>query len=141
MAAQDVDKEIEVLRKKIEVGADFALGQAVFEPQLAEKFLHRYEEIVGEPLHLPVIMGVMPLYSLRHALFLHNEIPGISIPPHILKRIEDAGEEAAQEGVKVAQELLRDMRDFVQGAYIIPAFGRYELAAQVIDAVAVANLH
>ena len=137
MAAPNPDKEIEVLRKKIEVGADFALGQAVFEPHVAEKFLRRYEEIVGEPLHLPVLMGVMPLYSLRHALFLHNEIPGISIPPHILKRIEDAGEDAAQEGVKVAQELLRDMRDFVQGAYIIPAFGRYELAAQVIDSVAV----
>jgi homocysteine S-methyltransferase len=136
MAAQDVDKEIDVLRKKIEVGADFALGQAVFEPPVAEKFLRRYEAIAGEPLHLPVIMGVMPLYSLRHALFLHNEIPGISIPQSILKRIEDAGEDAAQEGVRVAQELLREMRDFVQGAYIIPAFGRYELAAQVIDAVA-----
>jgi homocysteine S-methyltransferase len=136
MAAQDVDKEIDVLRKKIDAGADFALGQAVFEPHLAENFLRRYQEVVGEALHLPVIMGVMPLYSLRHALFLHNEIPGISIPKPILKRIEDAGEDAAQEGVRVAQELLREMRDFVQGAYIIPAFGRYELAAQVIDAVA-----
>lgn len=137
MAAQDVDKEIEVLRKKIDAGADFALGQPVFEPHLAENFLRRYKEIVGEPLRLPILMGVMPLYSLRHALFLHNEIPGISIPRHIIKRIEDAGEDAAQEGVTVAQELLRQMRGFVQGAYIIPAFGRYELAAQIIDAVAV----
>jgi homocysteine S-methyltransferase len=136
MAAQDVDKEVDVLRKKIAAGADFALGQPVFEPHVAENFLRRYEEIVGEALHLPVLMGLMPLYSLRHALFLHNEIPGIHIPQHILKRIEDAGDNAAQEGVIVAQELLRQMRGFVHGAYIIPAFGRYELAAQIIDAVA-----
>jgi len=138
MGAEDVDKEIDVLRKKLDAGADFALGQAVFEPQIAENFLRRYEEIEGHPLKLPVLMGVMPLYSLKHAKFLDNEIPGINIPPAIFKRIEDAGEDAAAEGVKIAQELLRDLKDMVRGAYIIPAYGRYELAAQVIEAVAVA---
>ncbi len=138
MGAADIDKEIDVLRKKIEAGADFALGQPVFEPEVAENFLKRYEALEGHPLQLPVLMGVMPLYSLRHAMFLNNEIPGIEIPQSILKRLEDAGEEAAAEGVRVAQELLRDMKDLVRGAYVIPAFGKYELAAEVIDAVAVA---
>jgi homocysteine S-methyltransferase len=138
MGAANVDKEIDVLRKKIDAGADFALSQAVFEPHIAENFLRRYAEIEGHGLRLPVLMGVMPLYSLRHARFLDNEIPGIDIPPAILKRIEDAGDDAAAEGVRIAQELLSQMKDMVQGAYIIPAFGRYELAAQVIEAVAVA---
>jgi homocysteine S-methyltransferase len=138
MGAEEPDKEIDVLRKKIAAGADFALSQAVFEPRAAENFLRRYEELEGHPLELPVLMGVMPLYSLKHARFLDNEIPGINIPPAIMQRIEDAGEGAAAEGVRIAQELLRDMKDFVRGAYIIPAYGRYELAAQVIDSVAVA---
>ena len=138
MGADKPDKEIDVLRKKIEAGADFALSQAVFEPHIAENFLRRYEQLEGHALNLPVLMGVMPLYSLKHARFLDNEIPGINIPPAIMKRIEDAGEDAAAEGVRIAQELLRDMKDFVSGAYILPAFGRYELAAQVIDAVVVA---
>jgi methionine synthase I (cobalamin-dependent)/5,10-methylenetetrahydrofolate reductase len=137
MFAANIDQEIATLRKKIENGADFALGQAVFEPHRIEIFLKRYEEIVGEPLKLPVLMGLMPLYNLKHALFLDNEIPGISIPQAILKRIEDAGEDAAAEGVRIAQELLRSIRGLVQGAYIIPAFGHYELAAEVIDALAV----
>ena len=55
-----------------------------------------------------------------------------------LKRMEDAGDDAPAEGVRIAQQLLRDMRGLVQGAYIIPAFGHYELAAEVIDALAVA---
>jgi methionine synthase / methylenetetrahydrofolate reductase(NADPH) len=137
MFAQDIDHEIGVLRKKMEAGADFALGQAVFDPRLIESFYQRYEEVVGEPLKLPVLMGVIPLYSLRHARFLHNEVPGIFIPEALLKRIEDAGEDAPHEGVRIAQELLRDSRDMVQGAYIIPQFGHYELAAEVIDALAV----
>ncbi len=138
MFAQDLDKEIATLQKKLENGADFALGQAVFEPERIEVFHQRYEEITGEAFTLPVIMGLMPLYSLKHAQFLHNEIPGISIPPHIMKRIEEAGEDAPLEGVRIAQELLREMRGLVQGAYIIPAFGHYELAAEVIDALAMA---
>ncbi|MDX2161787.1 MAG: bifunctional homocysteine S-methyltransferase/methylenetetrahydrofolate reductase [bacterium] len=133
MGAPDPDKEIDVLRKKIDAGADFALGQPVFEPHLAERFLERYHAVTGEPLRLPVLMGVMPLYSLKHALYLHNEIPGISIPDAILKRMEAAEDAAAQEGVRIAGELLQHMRPLVQGAYIIPSFGKYGLAAQVIE--------
>lgn len=135
LGAENIDKEIDVLRKKLAAGADFALVQPVFEPHIAETFLRRWEELEGSALRLPLLIGVMPLYSLKHAQFLDNEIPGITIPPAIMKRIEDAGEDAAQEGVRVAQELLRGLRPFAQGAYIIPAYGRYELAAQVIEAV------
>jgi homocysteine S-methyltransferase len=137
MCADDLDHEIAVLRKKLEAGADFALSQAVFDPAAIERFHRRYEEIEGKPFTLPVLMGTMPLYSPKHALFLHNEVPGISIPNTILKRMADAGEDAPQEGVRIAQELLRSMKELVQGAYLIPAYGHYELAADVIDAVKV----
>jgi hypothetical protein len=83
-------------------------------------------------------MGVMLLYSLKHATYLDKEIPGFSIPPAVMKRIEDAGADAAQEGVRIAQELLRALKGCVQGAYILPAFGHYDLAAQVINDVTTA---
>lgn len=141
MGADDLDKEIKLLRKKIDSGANFALGQPIFDPRLIERFHKRYEELVSEPLKLPVLMGVLPLYSTKHARFLHNEIPGINIPESILSRIDAAGDDSPQEGVRVAQELVRDMKDLVQGLYIIPSFGHYNLAAQVIDAVALAGAH
>ncbi len=139
MFAADLDREIGTLIKKQENGADFALGQPAFEPGRIEIFHQRYREITGEDLKLPVLMGLLPLYNSKHAQFLHNEIPGISIPETLKKRMEDAGENAPMEGVRIAQELLRDLRGLVQGAYIIPAFGRYELAAEVIDGLAVAR--
>ncbi|MCU0512611.1 MAG: bifunctional homocysteine S-methyltransferase/methylenetetrahydrofolate reductase [Anaerolineae bacterium] len=135
MAADDADHEIKVLRKKLEAGADFALGQAVFDPPRAAAFLKRYAELEGQPLKLPVLMGVFPLYSVKHALFLHNEVPGISIPEAIFKRLEAAGDEAPREGIRIASELMLQLRDLVQGAYVIPAYGRYELAAELVDAI------
>lgn len=93
--------------------------------------------MTGRVFDLPVLLGVLPLFSLRHAQFLHNEIPGIVIPQTILSRMEQAGDDAPYEGVRVAQELLQATASYVRGAYIIPAFGRYDLAAEVVAATPV----
>jgi 5,10-methylenetetrahydrofolate reductase len=75
----------------------------------------------------------MPLYGAKHAAFLHNEVPGMSIPEKIRARIDRAGERAPEEGVRIAVELLKELRGIVQGAYLMPPFGRYDLAAEVIE--------
>ncbi|MGJ3240574.1 MAG: bifunctional homocysteine S-methyltransferase/methylenetetrahydrofolate reductase [Anaerolineae bacterium] len=134
MAADNLDREIKVLLKKLEGGADFALGQAVFDPPRIEAFIKRYREITDEDFKLPVIMGLIPLHSLKYARFLHNEVPGIIIPDAIFARLEDAGDAVAEVGAQIAIEILRDMRDYVQGAYVIPS-GRYKMAAEVVDAI------
>jgi len=82
-----------------------------------------------------VLVGILPLYSIRHAAFLHNEVPGIVIPDAIRERITSAGEEAAQEGVRIAIELAQQIKEWGQGVYIMPAFGRYDLAAEIIEAI------
>ncbi len=134
MGADDIDREIRILRKKQAAGADFALGQAVFEPDRIRRFHQRYAELCGEAFVLPVLMALMPLRSLRQARYLHNEVPGISIPADIMARLAAAGDEAPRAGVQIAQELLDEMASLVQGAYIIPA-GDYDLAAEVIATI------
>jgi homocysteine S-methyltransferase len=134
MNPPDPDREIRVLRKKIEAGADFALTQPVFDPQVARDFLARYADQHG-PLELPILAGLLPLYSTRHARFLHNEVPGIVISEATMARIEAAGEDAPQEGVRIAQELIEELREVAQGLYLMPQFKRYDLVAEVIDAV------
>ncbi len=130
--AHDVDHEIKLMRKKLDAGADFALTQPVFDASVVARFMDAYAAQHG-PLPIPVLIGVLPLYGSRHASFLHNEVPGIDIPEGIRQRIADAGEDASQEGVKIAQELLLQIKDLAQGVYIMPAFGRYDLAANVVD--------
>jgi methionine synthase / methylenetetrahydrofolate reductase(NADPH) len=128
----EMEKELKLTRKKLENGANFLLSQPVFEPYKIQDFLNAYEELYGEPLKIPIIAGLLPLYTARHAAFLHNEVPGIHIPEELQKRIEGA-EDAAKEGVKIAQEILLQLREVVHGAYLMPPFGRYYLAAEVVD--------
>ena len=134
LAAADLDKEIKTLHKKIEAGADFALSQPVYEAETARHFVARYADRYG-PLALPVLVGVLPLFNARHAAFLHNEVPGIFIPAGHRARMEAAGADGAAEGVRLAQTLLAELRGTVQGVYLMPPFGRYDLAAEILDSV------
>jgi homocysteine S-methyltransferase len=134
--APEFEKEARTLTKKIASGADFALTQPVYEAATVRDFIGRYEAGHGA-LTLPLLVGVLPLYSARHAAFLHNEVPGISIPERARARIAAAGEDGPQEGVRLAGELLDELMAIpqVRGAYLMPQFGRYDLAAEIIDHV------
>ena len=94
------------------------------------RFHQRYEALTGAAFELPVLMAVMPLRSHRQARFLHNEVPGISIPDAIIQRIASAAD-APKAGMLIAQELVDRMAGLIQGAYIIPG-GDYDLAAEVV---------
>jgi methionine synthase I (cobalamin-dependent)/5,10-methylenetetrahydrofolate reductase len=130
----DPEREMRLLQKKINAGADFALTQPLYRPELASEFIAGYEERYGV-LTLPILVGVLPLFNERHAAFLHNEVPGIDIPEPVRRRIAGAGQDSAREGVAIAVELLSELRQNVQGAYIMPPFGRYDLAAEILEAV------
>jgi len=122
------------LRRKVKAGADFALTQPVFDVELAAAFIARYQTRYGR-LQIPILAGVLPLYNERHVAFLHNEVPGIQIPDAIRGAIVSAGERSAEVGVEIAVELLQGLSGVVQGAYIMPAFNRYDLAAEVIESL------
>jgi methionine synthase I (cobalamin-dependent)/5,10-methylenetetrahydrofolate reductase len=135
-APKDMDREIKVLGRKLKNGADFALTQPVYDTRVVHDFLRHYTENHG-PLEMPVIVGVLPLANERHASFLHNEVPGVLIPDSARERLRRAGERSREEGIKMAIELLEELREIPQihGAYLMPPFGRYEIAAEIIEAV------
>lgn len=128
------EQEIRNTRRKIEAGADFFLTQPIYDPILAHNFLELYTGKHGL-LEKPVLVGVLPLVSVKHANFLHHEVPGISIPTHTRERMEQAGEDAANEGVRIAIELIKQVKPWAAGIYIMPQFSRYDLVAEIIEAV------
>jgi methionine synthase / methylenetetrahydrofolate reductase(NADPH) len=132
LTPQDADQEMKNLRRKLKAGADFLLTQPIYDPATAEMFLRRYREQYGT-LEVPLLVGVLPLYSLRHAAFLDNEVPGIIIPETYRRRLEEAGEKAAREGVKIALELIEQIKPWSNGIYLMPQFNRYDLAAEIIE--------
>jgi homocysteine S-methyltransferase len=83
-------------------------------------------------LPVPVLLGVLPLVSARHAEFLHNEVPGITIADEARAAMGAAGERGSEVGIEMADRLLSAMEGEVAGTYIMPSFGRYEQCAELV---------
>ncbi|MCA9543717.1 MAG: bifunctional homocysteine S-methyltransferase/methylenetetrahydrofolate reductase [Myxococcales bacterium] len=129
-AAIDYDRELRRLEMKRDAGAQAVMTQPVYDLAKVERFLDD-----TQALGLPVLLGLCPLASHRNALFLHENVPGMQVPPYILARMKAADErgEGQAEGVRIAREALAAVRDRVQGAYIMPPFGRHKVALEVLD--------
>jgi methionine synthase / methylenetetrahydrofolate reductase(NADPH) len=127
-------EEVDRFHQKVSGGAHFTMTQPIYDPQLWVDFLNLYEERYGD-FPVPVLIGVLPLQGHKHATFLHNEVPGITLSEEALERMRKAGPNGREEGVKMAQELLMELKGLphVQGVYLMPSFGRYELACQVLE--------
>src|SRR3990172_1407601 len=129
-AAVDPDKELGRLFCKVEAGARWAQTQPVYDLEGLDRFLAR-----AGRLPIPIIVGLLPLHSFRHAEFLHNEVPGITIPDAVRARMKEAGDRALRQGIEMAQALLQQIRARYAGAYLMPSFARYEVVAEVLDAL------
>jgi len=81
---------------------------------------------------VPILLGVLPLVSSRHAEFLHNEVPGITIPDEARAAMRTAGEHASEIGIEMADRLLAATEGEVAGTYVMPSFGRYEQCAELV---------
>lgn len=126
--AQDLSQEIERLKRKIDNGAHFILTQPIYDPRDLERFFDLFRGSLP-----PLLGGILPLRSFRHAEFLHHEVPGIVIPERLRARMAQA-EDPKREGVAIALEVIRGIRDMVAGIYLMPPFERYEMAVAIIEA-------
>ena len=127
---EDLAHEAGRLRAKLEAGAHVVMTQPIYDPVSWTRFLEAYEV---DRLPVPTLAGILPLQSSKHAEFLHNEVPGITLSDEARERMRRAGPDGRREGVKMAQELLEALRPHVQGVYLMPSFGRYEVAAEVLE--------
>ena len=134
LSPHDMEKEIKNLHRKIQAGADFFLTQPVYRAEDGPKFLEAYEAKHGKLKQL-VLVGILPLVSVKHANFLHNEVPGVFIPEEARKRIEAAGEDGVKAGVQIAVELIDQLKAWAGGVYVMPQFHKYDMVAEIIEAV------
>lgn len=129
--AEDLDGEFERVRRKLDAGPEFVMTQPVYELDCWRRFVDKLAGITS----IPILIGILPLQSFRHAEFLHNEVPGIQVPDAIRARMHVAGNEGQKVGVELARELLAQCRTMANGVYLMPSFGRYENCLAVLDGV------
>lgn len=128
---RDFDYEMDRFARKVEAGAEWAISQPVFDEADMLRFL---EHVDRKGIRIPVIVGLWPLTSLRNAEFMNNEVPGVSVPAQVMRRMAEAQskEEALQTGVEIARQLHQRLRKDVQGFQISAPFGRIDLALNVV---------
>ncbi|GIV01507.1 MAG: bifunctional homocysteine S-methyltransferase/methylenetetrahydrofolate reductase [Fimbriimonadales bacterium] len=130
-AAQAFEREVDRLKAKIDAGAHLIYTQPLFEDKHVERAV-----AVAREVQRPILIGCLPLRNARHAEFMHNEVPGIEIPEWVRKRMHEVGEEEGPEvGIEIAQEFCRKLPGVADGVYLMPPFGRHEVAERVMEAV------
>ena len=134
LCAADMEAELKNMNRKIKAGADFFLTQPIYGAEDGAKLLRLYEGRYGK-LEKPVLVGVLPLVSGKHANFLHHEVPGISIPEEARRRIDAAGENGSQVGIQLAIDLIQGLKSWASGIYLMPQFSRFDMIAEIIEAV------
>jgi homocysteine S-methyltransferase len=124
-----IETQVNRLRKKIQLGADFVMTQPIFDWRQAREIYEATREF-----DIPIFVGIMPLVSGRNADFLHNEVPGIEIPLKVRERMyRFEGERARREGITIAAEILESVLDNFNGIYLITPFVRYEMIIELVE--------
>jgi len=131
--AADTATEWDRLERKLAAGAHLVMTQPLYDVAQVEAMLAEARRRFGpRAFPVPVLLGVLPLVSARHAEFLHNEVPGITIPDAARARMHAAGAAGTEAGIEMADAMLTAVEGEVAGTYLMPSFGRYEQAAALV---------
>ncbi len=123
--ARHLDREIERMKKKISAGADFFQTQVVYDTEKTIDFLK-----ASKPLGKPVLVGIMPLKSVKMARFMDKNVDGIDVPEAVISQMEDQG----KTGVEIACDLIDQIVDFADGIHIM-AMGDIKGTNQIVEFV------
>lgn len=125
-----MEREIRRFEWKVKAGAEFAITQPIFDLSLLLDLLKAIEHV-----RVPLIAGIWPLVSLNNAEFMNNEVPGASVPAEIMERMRraDRKNQALQEGLEIAREMVLQVRDLVQGIQVSTPFGKVSHVLEVLS--------
>lgn len=125
------EEEMRRFEWKVRAGAEYVVTQPVFDLDMLERFVRQVEHT-----KIPVIAGIWPLTSLRNAEFMLNELR-VPVPEEFMGRMRraESAEQAREEGVAIAREMVQRVRPMVQGVQLSAPFGRYRMALDVAEAI------
>ena len=105
----DLGHDVDVLVRKADAGASFAVTQMVFD---ADSYL-RFRDLVAARRDLPITPGLMPVTNLKQIQRM-SELMGTPLPPAVIERLEAVKDDPAAVravGVEIATEIGQRMLD------------------------------
>lgn len=129
--AVNFDAELRRAARKVEVGAGAFLTQSIFS-EAGIRNLRRAREELG----VPVIAGIMPVAGYKNAVFLNNEVPGVSIPQHFVDSLKDQPRDVVTERtLAFCRELIEMARPCSSGFYLMTPLRRVDLTEVLLRTV------
>ena len=116
--AEDLELELDRFHRKVAAGARFAMTQLLFDLEPLAAFRER----LGGTWPVPVLVGVWPIRSHELLVRMHNEMPGLAVPAHVLERYRAAGPAAREAGEALGHELIEQARSVAAGVYVVAPF-------------------
>jgi homocysteine S-methyltransferase len=127
--ARHLHVQVDRLRKKAELGAQFVLTQPCWD---AARIAAIYHALRGVPVTL--YLGLMPFASERNCEFLHNEVPGMSVPDAVRERMKGlSGKQGREMGARIAEELLDVIAEHSGRVYLITPFNHFDTTARLAE--------
>ena len=120
--------------RKVEAGAEFFQSQLITDFDRLDKFMTE----IARPAGKPILAGIFLLKSAKNARFINRAVPGVSIPDHIIDRLERATD-PLQEGVTIAAEQVKLAQSLCQGVHLM-AIKREDLIPQILDQAGVKSI-
>jgi len=118
--------------KKMNAGAQFFQTNLVYDPDVLEVWLNELAKrnILGK---VYILVGITPLKSFKVAQYMNNDVPGVNIPDRHMKRMEAAGDGAAEEGVQIALEIIQAIKNIqgINGIHLM-AVGWEEIVPRIV---------
>ncbi|MBE9221747.1 methylenetetrahydrofolate reductase [Cyanobacterium stanieri LEGE 03274] len=113
--------------RKLEAGAQFFQSQLITDFDKLDKFMNQIA-VKGDR---PILAGIFLLKSAKNAHFINKYVPGVEIPDHIIKRLENA-KNPLQEGIKIASEQVKIAQTICQGVHLM-AVKKEELIPEILN--------
>ncbi len=128
-----LDYRVQRLAKKISAGAAFVQTQYCFDVPRLQQYMREVRDL-GLHEQCAILVGVGPLNSPRAACWIRDNVPGVHVPDHVIKRLEGAARPKL-EGRRLCMELIQQIREIegVAGVHVM-AYRQEEAIAEIIDA-------
>ncbi len=121
--SKHLDHEIDRMTKKAGAEADFFQTQVVYDASKTIDFLKK-----TKPLRKPILIGLMPLKSVKMARFMDKNVDGIDVPEEIISMMEND----EKTGIDITCEFIREIIDHVDGIHIM-AMGDVDGTNKIIE--------
>jgi methylenetetrahydrofolate reductase (NADPH) len=117
--SEPIEVRIPRLAKKVAAGADFIQTQGIYN---VERFAETMKEVRKAGIHekTKILAGVIPVKSVGAARYMQKNVSGVDVPEEVVTRLKGA-EDAPTEGIAMAQEIIRDLKEIegVAGVHVM----------------------